>query len=70
MPRQKIRIVLPDGKEKEGVSFETTALDVAKQISNSLVDKIVVAKVRFLNRVGTLDQGLVNPDAEGAEQGE
>jgi threonyl-tRNA synthetase len=55
MPRQKIRIVLPDGKEKEGISFETTALDVAKQISNSLVEKIVVAKVRFLNRVGTLD---------------
>jgi threonyl-tRNA synthetase len=70
MPRQKIKIVLPDGKEKEGISFETTALDVAKQISNSLVEKIVVAKVRFLNRVGTLDQGLINPDAENAEQGE
>lgn len=56
---------MPDGKEKEGTSFETTPLDIAKQISNSLVDKIVVAKVKFLNRVGTLDTGLVNPDAEG-----
>lgn len=62
--------MLPDGKEKEGMSFETTALDIAKQISNSLVDKIVVAKVKYLNRVGTLDQGLINPDAENADQGE
>lgn len=30
MPREKIRIILPDGKEKEGTSFETTALDIAK----------------------------------------
>ena len=37
MPRQKIKIVLPDGKEKEGTSFETTALDIAKSLSNSLV---------------------------------
>ena len=62
--------MLPDGKEKEGISFETTALDIAKQISNSLAEKIVVAKVKFLNRVGTLDQGLFNPLAEGDEQGE
>lgn len=56
--------MLPDGKEKEGTSFETTPLDIAKSISNSLVDKIVVAKVKFLNRVGTLDTGLVDPEAE------
>ncbi len=67
MPRQKIRIILPDGKEKEGTSFETTALDIAKQLSNSLPEKVVVAKVKFLNRVGTLDTGLINPDAENAE---
>ena len=70
MPRQKIRIVLPDGKEKEGTSFETTALDIAKSLSNSLAEKVVVAKVKFLNRVGTLDAGLINPDSENAEQGD
>ena len=59
--------MLPDGKEKEGTSFETTALDIAKQISNSLAEKLVVAKVKFLNRIGTLDEGLINPDAENAE---
>ena len=41
MPRQKIRVVLPDGKEKEGTSFETTALDIAKSLSNSLAEKVV-----------------------------
>lgn len=64
MPRQPIKIVLPDGKEKEGTSFVTTPLDIAKQLSNSLPDKVVVAKVKFLNRVGTLDEGLINPEAE------
>ena len=70
MPRQKIRIVLPDGKEKEGTSFETTALDIAKSLSNSLAEKVVVAKVKFLNRIGTLDTGLINPDSENADQGD
>jgi threonyl-tRNA synthetase len=59
MPRQKISIVLPDGKVKEGTSFETTAIDIAKSISNSLAEKLVVAKVKFLNRVGTLDSGII-----------
>lgn len=30
MPRNPIKITLPDGKVKEGVSFVTTALDIAK----------------------------------------
>lgn len=60
MPRQPIKITLPDGKVKEGVSFETTPLEIAKQLSNSLPDKVVVAKVKFTNRVATLDDGLVS----------
>lgn len=59
--------MLPDGKEKEGTSFETTPLDIAKSLSNSLPDKVVVAKVKYTNRIGTLDSGLINPDAENAE---
>jgi threonyl-tRNA synthetase len=70
MPREKIRILLPDGKEKEGISFETTCLDIAKQLSNSLAEKLVVAKVKFVKRVGTLDTGLVNPDADPNAVGE
>jgi threonyl-tRNA synthetase len=59
MPRQKISITLPDGKIKEGTSFETSAIDIAKSISNSLAEKLVVAKVKFLNKVGTLDNGII-----------
>lgn len=70
MPREKINITLPDGKVKEGISFETTCLDIAKGISNSLAEKLVVAKVRFVKRVGTLDDGLINPDAEPGVTGE
>jgi threonyl-tRNA synthetase len=67
-PRQPINIVLPDGKIKEGTSFVTTPLDVAKMLSNSLPDKVTVAKVKYSKRIATLDDGLVNPEDE--EHGE
>ena len=71
MPREPIKIRLPDGKEKDGVSFQTTALEIAKSISNSLPDKVVVAKVKYLGpKVGTLDEGLVNPNEENAGNGD
>jgi threonyl-tRNA synthetase len=36
-----------------------------------LPDKVCVAKVKYSNRVATLDEGLVNPDAEKkGEEGE
>lgn len=68
LPKVPIVITLPDGKTKEGTSFVTTPLDIAKMLSNSLPDKVVVSKVRFTNRVGTLDEGLINPVAEGKEE--
>jgi hypothetical protein len=55
---------LPNGTEKEGISFQTTPLEVAKMISNSLPDKVVVAMVLYTRIVATLDDGLVNPDEE------
>lgn len=33
LPKKPIKITLPDGNFKEGVSFETSPLDVAKMIS-------------------------------------
>lgn len=33
LPKQAIKITLPDGAVKEGVSFETSAFDVAAKIS-------------------------------------
>ena len=59
--KEPIKIILPDGSAKEGVSFVTTPLDVAKMISNSLANNIVVAKVRYTRLVATLDEGLISP---------
>jgi hypothetical protein len=44
-PRQSIQVTLPSGDVKEGTSWETSPLDVAKSISKSLPDRIVIAKV-------------------------
>lgn len=73
-PKEPIKITLPDGNVKEGISFVTTPLDVAKMLSNSLAKSVVVARVRFSKRVATLDDGLVNPsdfgsDEEGKQKG-
>ena len=44
-PRVAIQITLPDGRQMDGVAWETTPLDIAKQISKSLAERIVIAKV-------------------------
>jgi threonyl-tRNA synthetase len=44
-PRQDIQITLPDGSERKGTSWETSPMDVAKDLSKSLPEKIVIAKV-------------------------
>jgi len=45
MPHKPIKITLPDGAVKEGISWETTPLDVAKAISSGLANVVVGAKV-------------------------
>ncbi|KAJ2861779.1 threonyl-tRNA synthetase [Coemansia aciculifera] len=44
-PREKIAITLADGSEREGLSWETTPMDIAKSISMSLAKALVIAKV-------------------------
>jgi threonyl-tRNA synthetase len=44
-PRQEITITLPDGAERKGTSWVTSPMDVAKDISKSLSEKLVIAKV-------------------------
>ena len=71
MPQEAITITLPDGNQKQGVSFKTTPLDVAKMISNQLAKQIIVAQVRYPDgRVATLDDALQNPEEEKSEVGE
>ena len=71
MPQAPITITLPSGEQKEGVSFKTTPLDIAKMISVQLPKKIIVAEVRYPNgRVATLDEGLQNPEEEKGKEGD
>ena len=55
---------MPDGKIKEGIAFETSPFTIASSISAQFAGKIVVAKVKYSRRVATLDEGLLNPEAE------
>jgi threonyl-tRNA synthetase len=36
---------MPDGSERKGKSWETSPMDVAKELSKSLSERIVIAKV-------------------------
>ena len=51
-PRQDIHVTLPDGSERKGTSWETSPMDIAKELSKSLSERIVISKVRrsFLAR--------------------
>ncbi|KAE9405510.1 threonyl-tRNA synthetase [Gymnopus androsaceus JB14] len=44
-PRQEIIVTLPDGSERKGTSWETSPMDIAKEISKSLSEKVVISKV-------------------------
>ncbi|KAK7019839.1 aa-TRNA-ligase-II domain-containing protein [Favolaschia claudopus] len=44
-PRVDIVITMPDGSERKGKSWETSPMDVAKEVSKSLSERIVIAKV-------------------------
>ncbi|KAJ1301028.1 hypothetical protein OPQ81_003449 [Rhizoctonia solani] len=44
-PREPITITLPDGSTKEGKSWETSPMSIAAQLSKSLAERVVIAKV-------------------------
>jgi threonyl-tRNA synthetase len=64
-PREQIKVTLPDGKVLEGISFEDSPFSIAAKISKQFAEKVIVAKVKYSRRVATLDEGLLNPEAEG-----
>ncbi|KIJ16340.1 hypothetical protein PAXINDRAFT_168488 [Paxillus involutus ATCC 200175] len=43
--REEIAITMPDGSERKGTSWQTTPMDVAKEVSKSLSERVVIAKV-------------------------
>ncbi|KAI8854087.1 hypothetical protein BC829DRAFT_426875 [Chytridium lagenaria] len=44
-PRLDIKISLPDGRDMDGKAWETTPMDIAKMLSKSLSERVVIAKV-------------------------
>ncbi|TPX43017.1 threonine---tRNA ligase [Synchytrium endobioticum] len=40
-----IKITLPDARQIDGISWETTPFDIAKQLSKSVADRAVISKV-------------------------
>lgn len=70
MPREEIKVTLPDGNVKEGTSFETSPMDIAKGISNSLANQVIVASVKYKGRVGTLDSALSKVEEVDYQSGE
>ena len=69
MPRDPIKITLPDGTVKEGIAWETTPLSIAISISKGLADQVVVAKVKYATAV--IDPFAVSgADVDGNESAE
>ncbi|KAJ7164913.1 hypothetical protein C8R46DRAFT_1035576 [Mycena filopes] len=58
-PRDDIAITMPDGSERKGKSWETSPMDVAKEVSKSLSERIVIAKVNGV--LWDLDRPLEGP---------
>jgi threonyl-tRNA synthetase len=48
-PREKIMVQLPQGDPKEAVSWQTTPLEIARSLSKSLAERIVIAEVHTIS---------------------
>jgi len=44
-PREKISVQLPQGDPREAISWETSPLEIARSLSKSLAERIVIAEV-------------------------
>ncbi|CAN0375654.1 unnamed protein product, partial [Phaeothamnion confervicola] len=64
-PREPIWIRLADGAIRPGTSYETTPMDVAKGLSNSLAKEVLVAEVSYTRRIAD-DEAHVS-SADGLE---
>lgn len=67
--KKAITIELPDGTVKEGMSWETSPLDIALGISKGLADSCIVAKVTYTEEIESLKH-LVNADDDESDEEE
>ncbi|KAI1316401.1 threonyl-tRNA synthetase [Mortierella claussenii] len=72
-PRLPITITMPDASHRQGVAWQTSPMDIAKSISKSLAERVVIAKVDKV--LWDLERPLVSSchlellDFEGSEEG-
>ena len=45
--RKEVEVTLPDGKTRKAVAWQTSPMEVARDISKSLSERIVISKVRM-----------------------
>ena len=64
MPKEPIEITLPDGSVKNGVSYETSPMDIAMGISEGLAKNVFVAKVRYSRRLGEVEEIVAIDDED------
>lgn len=58
--KQPIKITLKDGKILDGVSFQTTPLEIARKISKKLAENVIIAKVTYIKKQESpLDYGKI-----------
>ncbi|KAH7650303.1 threonyl-tRNA synthetase (RNA binding domain TGS+ +tRNA synthetase) [Cryptosporidium bovis] len=67
---EAIKITLQGGDKKDGVKFQTTPMDIAKQISKKLSESCIVAKVKYssLDVVEDEIKGIEDDEVEQADQ--
>lgn len=63
------QITLPDGSKREGMSWETTPLQVAEGISKGLAQKVVVAKVFYADGYNPGTFVDADEEDEGEDEG-
>lgn len=51
-PREPITVTLPDGSERAATSWQSSPMDIAKEVSKSLSERIVIAKARRYETAG------------------
>lgn len=45
--RKEVEVTLPDGKKRMATAWETKPMDIARDISKSLSERIIISKVRL-----------------------
>lgn len=45
--RKEVEVTFPDGKKRNAIAWQTSPMEIAREISKSLSERIVISKVRI-----------------------